>query len=210
MTHGTQGTWWVYIGSGLRRVKHYVQFLVVLIWSWSSEGRPYPPYIGWQTRLVNLDSKSVTIGQTYLLVGYNIILWYLDCLAAHSTSWRVLRVLYRIRSAGEILWKVFGATDHVCWAHCQVGEFYDGLDSLDGDNYEPGQWGPRGTHVSHWLCEAPSPSNRCLWTPPLLLRASSRRRRRATHGSSPWWPGSPRSRRSTGRMRALAEGGTRP
>jgi hypothetical protein len=37
-------------------------------------------------------------------------------------------------------------------AHCQVSESYDGLDPPVGDGREPGQWGPRGTHVS----QAPS------------------------------------------------------
>jgi hypothetical protein len=66
------------------------------------------------------------------------------------TSWRALQVLYQIRSSGGIFWKVFRATEQVCWAHCQVSESSDGSGPFVRDDRNPSRWEPRCTHVSHW------------------------------------------------------------
>jgi hypothetical protein len=40
------------------------------------------------------------------------------------------------------------AANYVGWVQYQVGGSSNRSDPLVGDGREPGQWGPRGTHVS--------------------------------------------------------------
>jgi hypothetical protein len=67
---------------------------------------------------------------------------FMSCIAHQvtRTNW--------IKLYGGIFWKVFGATNQVCWAHCHVDESSDGPEPLVRDDHKPGRWGPRGTHVS--------------------------------------------------------------
>jgi hypothetical protein len=68
----------IYTGSGLQRVKPYVQFGIGIIWREicprggsrrrgdpALEGRPRPPYIGWRA----LGYKSVSIYPSWLQQG---------------------------------------------------------------------------------------------------------------------------------------------
>jgi hypothetical protein len=158
MAHGTQRTHRVYTGSGLLRVKPYVQFLIVLLWmdaayDLSSGGRPCSPYISWHTRQGQWTRVEVGYNREPIAsrLQHNPIFFglsgstddiFMSCLA------RQVIQTDQIRSFGRIFWKVFGATDRVYWARCQVGDSSDVPDLLVGDGREPGRWGPRGTLVS--------------------------------------------------------------
>jgi hypothetical protein len=132
-----------YTGSGLWRVKPYVQFFGLYSWRGKITWRPIPgrtplPALYWATDKVGgPESKSVTTGKpisSQLQHGKLIraALIRLDCLVLHAKLSSCL------------------------WATCQVGQAYwqfgwssSRPDPLVGDDREPGRWGPRGTHVSH-------------------------------------------------------------
>jgi hypothetical protein len=155
MSQGTRETRRIYTGLGLWRVKPYVQVLVFVLQMKVQVVLGRTPLLALYWLTDKVDGPRVQVGynmETYLkcqLQHYPVIFGLSSGAVDIFTSCLACQVSYRIRSLRRICRKIFGATNQVCWPHCQVSESSDGPDPLVGDDREPSWWGTRGTIVSH-------------------------------------------------------------